>query len=237
MSIKFFIDMDGTVCDTVGEWINRYNKLVPKKHSKTKEDFTTNNLESNIPEEYKDKFLSIINQEGFFKSLEFLPGAEQVINKLNSLGADIVFITKPPYSGYSNSSTRSLAIKEKIDWLYEKFSWFDEKNFIVVSRRDCLIGNFLIDDCPDNLRSFSNNGHPILVKHLFNESEVDDLKNNYDVLIMDNWNDLFSMLKEISTIMLSVYGHRPLPDWRHLDKEKVSKTYRKLYSLSSNIAI
>lgn len=85
---------------------------------------------------------------------------------------------------------------EKIDWLRERFSWFNPYDHIIFAGdknkgRVGTINDYLIDDCETNLRSFK--GISIAFKQPWND--------NWSGIKFSNWNDLFNYIIELENLI------------------------------------
>ena len=215
--LRFFIDMDGTICDTLKKWVKLYNIKVNTGDPMKCDDFVDYRVEENIPKNLRPQFLDLMFTKKFFRDLEPIDGAIDVINKMHGLGAEILFVTKPPYGGNGDMISRANAIRDKILWLQEHFKWFHIEQFVLAPRRDILVDGYLIDDNSNNIKGFAKNGLPILFKQPYNVRDIDQLKSSANALILDSWWNLFGLLKETAEIMLNVYGYVPMPKWRYTD--------------------
>lgn len=103
----------------------------------------------------------IFCQKGFWVNIPILPGAQDVINKLNEYYT-IIFLTTP----YINSVT---CREEKMLWLQRYFDWIDRSN-VIFSNNKCKFedqGDLLIEDKPSTLLEWTK--PKFKVYHPYNE--------------------------------------------------------------------
>lgn len=146
-------DMDEVICDFTNTLLKAYN--CKYKSGIKKEDLT----KWALPQEMKDIFLET---ESFFIEMPPFDGAIEFVKELKSISADLLIATCA--SGVSRIA------KEKMLWME---IWLPElvNNMCITSRKDMLRGDYIIDDCPDHLKSFC--GTPIVWDRPWNKNKID----------------------------------------------------------------
>lgn len=195
-------DVDGILCDYVGKTLSLAKELgvsnVPSfdeiKYDTRKFDYWK---EGNLDQE--------VMKEGFCSSLPIIPGSQNFIEKVRSLGLRVVFLTSP----YKNHPY----------WHWERFKWL-EKHFNV-KREDLIFatdkryvnGLTFIDDHIDNVVHWQEyqDRPALLMKRPWNESILEDSelfpsryenttmmfhkKTSQPIVRTNDWNDILEMIE------------------------------------------
>jgi len=150
--VKFFIDMDSTITNSVKSFCTTYNKIYqyypefkPADHTKLKQY----NFKCICPLVYNP--LEIFNHDLFFKNLEFInDNTYEVLEKL-SRKYQLIIVT----------IGKSYNLSKKSIWLNEKLPFI--KDYILLRNDGCVMdksivemsgnGNIFMDDVESNLRS------------------------------------------------------------------------------------
>ena len=132
--MRIVMDMDQVIVDMMNPLLRVYNGINNKML--TLEDIT----EYQLPED----MLRLIYRKNFFLELPPMPGA---IDGMRTLGKhhDIIIASSPSEDGE--------IAKEKMVWTT---IWLPEflPHLHLVHRKDRLIGDAMVDDCPEYLESF-----------------------------------------------------------------------------------
>lgn len=137
--IPILIDMDDTICATS----QRVMEIYAMEHYceiPTEWDW----FYTNIKDVRGMYWQQIFNRRGFFRDLEPIDGAWEAVNKLFRAGYQIYFVTRPVYNEWS--------YREKIDWLYEMFNWFDPDEHFIATNAKHMVKGLLIDDNVEHLK-------------------------------------------------------------------------------------
>lgn len=123
---KIFLDFDGTIADSVKTYCNVYNLLYKEQHGFIKANHSKVNRydlkdQCNLVEHQED----IFSTEEFFKRLEFMPDAKDVIERLGSRYELIIC---------SLGTLDNISFKAK--WIRDNLSFID--NVILISN---VVGN------------------------------------------------------------------------------------------------
>lgn len=137
--MKIILDVDGPIADTIPEVLRNI-----------KEEY---GFERNINDIYdydlRKSFPSHINpfkyfkKDGFFYTLKPVEGAIKYIKKLSDDGDDIMFGTDAPMEGYV----------DKHIWIREYIPFISERNISMISRKDFLFADVMLDDSPANIEN------------------------------------------------------------------------------------
>ena len=141
--MTIFVDMDDVLADTYGKHIELYNK----EH---KQELSLAHIESgevwhNVPEMHQESILQHAYQEGFFRNLEPIKDAIQVMEALYNKHE--VYIATAA-TQFPNS------LKEKSDWLDQYMPFITWEHRIMCGHKFILKGDLLIDDRTYNLEKF-----------------------------------------------------------------------------------
>lgn len=141
--MTIFVDMDDVLADTYGKHIELYNK----EH---KQELSLAHIESgevwhNVPEIHQESILKHAYQKGFFRDLEPIKDAIQVMEALHNKH-EIYIATAA--TQFPNS------LKEKSDWLDQYMPFITWQHRIMCGHKFILRGDLLIDDRTYNLEKF-----------------------------------------------------------------------------------
>ncbi|WP_370227439.1 5'(3')-deoxyribonucleotidase [Mesoflavibacter sp.] len=141
--MTIFVDMDDVLADTYGKHIELYNK----EH---KQELSLAHIESgevwhNVPEIHQESILQHAYQDGFFRNLEPIKDAIQVMEALYNKHE--VYIATAA-TQFPNS------LKEKSDWLDQYMPFITWQHRIMCGHKFILKGDLLIDDRTYNLEKF-----------------------------------------------------------------------------------
>ena len=151
---KLFIDIDGTIINTIDAYCSVYNELyINHPKFKTAESTLVNqyNLKDHCP--LVENVLRIFEQPLFFKFARLInDNTYEVLEKLNKKYKPIICSIGTP---------RNIALKAI--WLEEKLPFI--KDYVLITKSDCKIGKGIVnmegsvflDDLPENLVSSNAN--------------------------------------------------------------------------------
>ncbi|MBU0436927.1 5'(3')-deoxyribonucleotidase [Staphylococcus casei] len=142
------IDMDEVLADTVGALINDVNKRTDLDISYDMLD--GKKLRHAMPE-HDGLLTEILREPGFFKKLEIMEDAQDVVKKLTA-----------HYDVYIATAAMDVptSFHDKYAWLREHFSFLDPQQFVFCGRKNIVKADYLIDDNPRQLSIFT--GTPIM---------------------------------------------------------------------------
>lgn len=150
IKMKILLDMDGVMCDLSGhicKLLNRYHgeNLKPK-------DIKEWDISAACKNATQDDIYKFFNEPGFFRHLDPMPGAIDVVSDLFEDGHEIIFVTSTGFTGHSC----------KLAWLERHLPKKMLKNKFVFNhvvftfRKDLVRGDILLDDKIKNLNAFKN---------------------------------------------------------------------------------
>jgi 5'(3')-deoxyribonucleotidase len=138
--MKLLIDIDGVLADIHTPWLGAYN--ADYDDHLTLADITKWEMHEIVKPECGMKIYKYLENPQLYKRTLQIPGAFDGVNELRRLG-DVVFVT----AGF---------FVEKIEWLFENSfiagDWRFSKDVIMCQDKSMIQGDWLIDDCPANIR-------------------------------------------------------------------------------------
>ncbi len=141
--MTIFVDMDDVLADTYGKHIELYNK--EHKQELSLAHIKSGEVWHNVPEMHQKSILQHAYQEGFFRNLEPIKDAIQVMEALYNKHE--VYIATAA-TQFPNS------LKEKSDWLDQYMPFITWQHRIMCGHKFILKGDLLIDDRTYNLENF-----------------------------------------------------------------------------------
>lgn len=186
-----FIDIDNTVANLIGSYLNYYNKEFDAKFNLDCLDtfdqydfacYTSRDREEKSYNEEKDKMIKIFNSDNFWDRLPLFENAKEVIHKLSSEW-DIYFLTSPSFKSTHFFSGR-------MTWLNNNFPSLAEKVIFSGNKGLFTKNSILIDDHPDALLQFR--GKTIKMAYMYNRGIKTDASSSYK-----KWLDIPDILRTI----------------------------------------
>lgn len=141
------IDMDEVLADTLKKILQTSNDLFDL--SLTEDDVKGSSIWEILTEDQLKKLGKAINEPGYFRDLEVIDSAVEVVKELSE-SFDIYIATAA--MGVPNSFI------DKYDWLQEHFPFLDPQYFIFCGDKKVVHADYLIDDNVNQLNSFTGKG-------------------------------------------------------------------------------
>lgn len=140
-NIRLVVDLDSTVVDLCRKWFGEYNM----DHD---DDLTIDRIETWDTHLYVKpscglKIYDYLEAPGFYRDLRPIKGAIETLKWASSL-FEIVIATSRPAAAHEDT----------IAWVDQHMQFVDIDDVVFTSRKDLIIGDILIDDCPHHLESF-----------------------------------------------------------------------------------
>jgi 5'(3')-deoxyribonucleotidase len=137
--MRVLVDMDEVVCDFVGEFVRRVGRK--------REEVVTFDVNDCLGIT-RERFLEVISDPSFFRSLEPIDGALDGLKRIVDAGHDLVICTMIS-TGCKN------AYDAKANWLCAHLPWMDVDRTMITAKRKSLVrGDVLFDDNMKNLEHF-----------------------------------------------------------------------------------
>ena len=159
MKKRICIDQDDVLASTHAKLVDLYLASDEPRH--TRAVLEQHPFEELLTQTERDEIHRQIHQPGFFADLDVMPGAQEAVIRLQEQYD--VFVATAAME-FPNS------FREKYDWLLVHFPTIHWRNFIFLGDKSILGADYLIDDMPYNLETFSGKG--LLFDGLHNRAET-----------------------------------------------------------------
>ncbi|SBS40041.1 Putative 5'(3')-deoxyribonucleotidase [Marinomonas spartinae] len=175
MRKRIAIDMDETVCDSLGRHIEWYNKQFSTQL--TKEDTAGTRIYHVVPVEHMAAVKSYPHHPDFFRDLMVFDDAIESIKTLSEQ-YDIFFVTA--------AMEYPTSFQAKYEWLKKHFPFIHELNYVFCGDKSIINADYLIDDTPKHLATFDGKG---LLFHAFHNMYATDFQRVY------SWKEVLETLR------------------------------------------
>jgi len=135
------IDLDDTVVDLRGPWVNWLNNTFGL--SLEGEQLTTYWIEKCVPSHIGEKVYGFLNQKHIYQRLQPLDGGVEALQYLSEIGYDVMIATA--YVRDPDSAA------DKIRWVKQWLPFIKRNNVFLCHRKELIRADCFIDDSPDNL--------------------------------------------------------------------------------------
>jgi 5'-nucleotidase len=170
MKQRIAIDMDDVMADTYGKFADLY--LSGEAPRYTMEELRERSFHELLDErEFKILFKNVY-APGFFLDIAVMEGAQETIARL--MERYEVFVATAAME-FPNS------LREKYDWLAKHFPGIHWRNIIFLGDKSILGADYLIDDLPRNLKTFSGQGLLFSAPHNRDETAYQRVNNWQEV--------------------------------------------------------
>ena len=138
--MTILIDMDDTIESLLKAWVNGVNMKYGR--SVSCEDVTSWDVSAAFPGLTREEVYAVPLEQGFWKTVEPIPGAAEAIQRFMDAGHEVFIVTATPYESVTEKMT---------DVLFRYFPFLTWKQLIITSRKQLIRGDVLIDDGVHNL--------------------------------------------------------------------------------------
>lgn len=142
------VDMDNTIAKFDEEFDRRWQERYPNEIFIPAGDRKDFHIEKSYPKELQDKVVELFHEPGFFRCLEPMEDAIQVLLDLESKGHTIYLCTAP-LTGAPGCMT------EKYEWVQEVLGKRWVRKMIATDDKTAVKGTVLIDDKPGITGNFT----------------------------------------------------------------------------------
>jgi len=170
------VDLDTTLNNLEKVWIERYNK--DWGDNLTSADMISWDPTKYVKPECGKKIYNYFYEPGFFRNLGIKEHAKEVMEFLWN-----------HFDVYIVSSAHPNVVADKWAWIQEHLPFIPYGHFIPLTKKDLLKMDYLIDDGPHNIESFSGTG--ILFDMPYNHY----LMNRY--YRVKNWREIYMYFKRL----------------------------------------
>ena len=138
--MTILVDMDDTLEQLVKAWVKRANEKFGRNAEPN--DITAWNVGAAYPGIPREDVYGVIDEPGFWRSVEPMPGAQEALKHLMDEGHEVFIVT----------ATEIGHVEEKMkDLLFRFFPFLTWEQVIITSRKQMIRGDVLIDDGIHNL--------------------------------------------------------------------------------------
>ena len=154
---RIAIDMDEVLADTLGAVVKAVNERADLNIKM--ESLNGKKLKHMIPE-HEGLVMDILKEPGFFRNLDVMPHAQEVVKQLNE-----------HYDIYIATAAMDVptSFHDKYEWLLEYFPFLDPQHFVFCGRKNIILADYLIDDNPKQLEIFEGKSIMFTASHNVNE--------------------------------------------------------------------
>lgn len=175
-------DVDNCLNNLIEQTLNMYNERYSTNY--TIEDLTSYHLSDNFPLEEAQKMKEMFLEKELWDSLSPIENASWGIQTLINEG----------YKVYMATSTHYINFPWKVEWIKDKFPFFNEQNVICIHDKSLLKCDVLIEDCYENL--INSMADRIIIDYPWNSaSEGRDYV--YGINRAYNWEDVVRFVNKI----------------------------------------
>jgi 5'-nucleotidase len=159
---RIILDQDDVLADTHG-------KLAQIVHAEfglnlPADTFSHQPFQAVLSDEDQKKLYKIIHQKGFFCDIPVIKDAQEVVKALSEKYE--IFIGTAAME-FPNS------FREKYDWMQQHFPFIHWRNIVFCGDKSILHADYLIDDMPRNLKTFSGKGLLFNAPHNLQEADYE----------------------------------------------------------------
>ena len=137
------LDLDDVLADWDGGFRKQWQKAYPELELDAER--TTFYIGQEDTPEQQERIYSLTHEQGFFESLEPIPGALEAYQDIRALGHDVFIVTSP-------GTTFDYAAGEKYRWVKGHLGQDALTSLVMTPSKHIINGDILIDDRP-NIKS------------------------------------------------------------------------------------
>jgi 5'(3')-deoxyribonucleotidase len=144
---RICVDMDEVMADAIAEHLARYNREF-QQHL-TKRDLRGKRFWQIVPEHHHEPLDELLRAADFFEDLDVMPDAQRVLERLQQR-----------YEIFIASAAMEVpnSFNPKFRWLQRHFPFIPYSHIVFCGDKSILLADYLIDDNPRQLQSFSGEG-------------------------------------------------------------------------------
>lgn len=160
---RIAVDMDEVIADVRPKFLDLYEREFGRRL--TKDDYWGKKI-------YQvggaHRIRDYLFEKGFFADLPVMPGSQEVLRELQE-----------EYEIYITTAAMEFrtSLEDKYDWMQRHFPFIHWKHIVFCGDKSVIYADYMIDDHPHNLRSFSGKGLLYTASHNIGETaftRVDD---------------------------------------------------------------
>ena len=183
------VDQDEVLTQFSKAVLTQWREKYPDKPYVPLENLTEHLCYHNYPPECTPALKAIYGAEGFFSSLEPVPGSIEALKEMADMGHD-VSICSSPITDYKN------CVSEKYQWV-EKHLGMEWTGKLILTKDKTLVkGNILIDDKPHVTGVARPEWEHIVYDMPYNRKVKDKLR----MASWDNWKEVLNCCEIMSSL-------------------------------------
>ena len=171
------VDLDDVLWDLLGAWLPRYNTIVDGHIAP--EDIKSWSIEQYILPNTKEMLFYILEQKDFWKTVQPISGAAEVLYRLMQDGYNVYIVTASSYK----------TLPAKLNHFFELFPFVHQNQIVVAKEKQLLDLDVMIDDNPENLC------HASYDKLLFDRPSNQWIKKD-DIKRVYTWAEIYQFIKD-----------------------------------------
>ena len=171
------VDLDDVLWDLLGAWLQRYNTIVDGHIAP--EDIKSWSIEQYILPNTKEMLFYILEQKDFWKTVQPISGAAEVLYRLMQDGYNVYIVTASSYK----------TLPAKLNHFFELFPFVHQNQIVVAKEKQLLDLDVMIDDNPENLC------HASYDKLLFDRPSNQWVKKD-DIKRVYTWAEIYQFIKD-----------------------------------------
>lgn len=179
------VDMDDTIEQLLKAWVAGINKKFGT-HVST-DEIVSWNVAAAFPDLTIEQVYGIPMEPGFWKSVEPMPDAADVLKELITKGHEVYIVTAtPPESIYEKAQ----------EVLFKYFPFITWDHVIVTSHKQMILGDILIDDGIHNLEGGTYRKILMTAPH----NKTYDAE-QHGMIRVNNWKDITQVIEQVEQEM------------------------------------
>lgn len=197
--MKIAIDIDGTIYDTEKYFrvdAELYDIDVLKRNSLANSKALWADHRYNWSEEENRDFINRLYE--ITDKSNLIPGAKEVIEKIQGMGMETIIITARGSVGFDNFEEMMDVVNKKLEKDNLKFDKIFWKN---LDKVDTCINekvDFIIDDSPEVCKKTSEAGINTIFLH---DAGIQELTPNEHLTEVSNWGEVYRIISDVSRKM------------------------------------
>lgn len=182
---RLIIDMDDVICKK--SFIRMENEFLNTNYKE--EDAHSFFINDLIPDEKMSEWVEYFKTKNVYDFADLAEDVQSVLEKLNQkyevyIVTAYIFRDEPKISGK--------VLKDKFDYLYEKFPFINPKQYVFTTRKDIIEADIRIDDSVNNL---GGNAEKNLLFTAYHNKEINQEElEKLGIIRVNSWKEIESIL-------------------------------------------
>lgn len=177
--LSILVDMDNCINNLMEATCNLFNKENGTYYAL--ESFQKYSITDCIPEEHAQKMQALFVDKRLWDSTRPAKGSQSAIKRMKDNGDEVLIVTATHFEN----------VPWKAEWLAKYFPFIEWRDVIVAAKKSHIVGDWMIDDCLNNLLSFPYGR--VCIDKPWNRNVRDDV---YDIIRVDDLNKAYDAILE-----------------------------------------